>query len=159
VAMIEDEVKQTRCSTCDADHEYKEARVPPARRRKEAGVLSADVAPDATRVRRPDVADHEPEPADTQETQPPAVQVPLETVVELSVDPENDEAPALATEDDGPVHRRLIRATFPRPEGQTPERREPDFTIRQGGRGGQDIDGNRPSHGQKRHRRPHRGGG
>ncbi len=25
VAMIEDEVKQTRCTTCDADHEYKAA--------------------------------------------------------------------------------------------------------------------------------------
>ena len=34
VAMIEDEVKQTRCTTCDADHEYKQAKVPPPRRRK-----------------------------------------------------------------------------------------------------------------------------
>ena len=24
--MIEDEVKQTRCTTCDADHEYKQAK-------------------------------------------------------------------------------------------------------------------------------------
>src|SRR3989338_7540768 len=37
VAMIDDEVKQTRCTTCDADHEYKHARVPP-QRRKRAGV-------------------------------------------------------------------------------------------------------------------------
>src|ERR1044071_5771418 len=36
VAMIDDEVKQTRCTTCDADHEYKQARVPPPRRRKDA---------------------------------------------------------------------------------------------------------------------------
>ena len=28
VAMIEDDVKQTRCSTCDAEHDYKQARVP-----------------------------------------------------------------------------------------------------------------------------------
>ena len=34
VAMIEDEVKQTRCTTCDADHEYKQAKVPPPRRKK-----------------------------------------------------------------------------------------------------------------------------
>ncbi len=34
VAMIEDEVKQTRCTTCDADHEYKQAKVPSSRRRK-----------------------------------------------------------------------------------------------------------------------------
>ena len=31
VAMIEDEVKQTRCTTCDADHEYKQAKVPAPR--------------------------------------------------------------------------------------------------------------------------------
>ena len=34
VAMIDDEVKQTRCTTCDADHEYKQARIPPQRRKK-----------------------------------------------------------------------------------------------------------------------------
>jgi len=39
VAMIEDEVKQTRCSTCDADHEYKQARVPSPRRPKSVAAL------------------------------------------------------------------------------------------------------------------------
>src|SRR5688572_25280689 len=34
VAMIEEDVKQTRCTTCDAEHAYKGARVP-ARRKKE----------------------------------------------------------------------------------------------------------------------------
>src|SRR4051812_49258084 len=36
VAMIDDQVKQTRCTTCDADHDYKQARVPAARRKKDA---------------------------------------------------------------------------------------------------------------------------
>src|SRR3954464_13186546 len=35
VAMIGDNVKQTRCSTCDADHEYKQARLPRLRRKTE----------------------------------------------------------------------------------------------------------------------------
>ena len=39
VAMIEDKVKQTRCSTCDADHEYKQARVPSPRRPKSVAAL------------------------------------------------------------------------------------------------------------------------
>src|SRR5688500_14166854 len=39
VAMIEDEVKQTRCSTCDADHEYKQARVPSPRRPKAVAAI------------------------------------------------------------------------------------------------------------------------
>ena len=42
-------------------------------------------------------------------------------------------------EEDGPVHRRLIRATLPRPEGQAPERKEPDFTIRQPGHAGSAV--------------------
>src|SRR6476619_23316 len=37
VAMVGDAVKQTRCTTCDADHEYKHAKVPPQRRKKEEG--------------------------------------------------------------------------------------------------------------------------
>ena len=36
VAMIDDQVKQTRCTTCDADHEYKGGRAPSSRRRKDA---------------------------------------------------------------------------------------------------------------------------
>src|SRR6187397_2044148 len=40
VAMIEDDVKQTRCSTCDADHEYKQARVPSPRRSKAVPALA-----------------------------------------------------------------------------------------------------------------------
>src|SRR6267154_908573 len=36
VAMIGDAVKQTRCSTCDADHEYKQAKLPRLRRKTEA---------------------------------------------------------------------------------------------------------------------------
>ena len=44
VAMIGDEVKQTRCSTCDAEHQYKQAKVPPQRRKKEVpGVLYQQV--------------------------------------------------------------------------------------------------------------------
>src|SRR5215210_1992261 len=54
VAMIEEDVKQTRCTTCDAEHAYKGARVP-ARRKKEttaalfkellAGMPEVDDAP------------------------------------------------------------------------------------------------------------------
>src|SRR2546423_2196015 len=36
VAMIGEYVKQTRCTTCDADHEYKQAKVPRLRRKTEA---------------------------------------------------------------------------------------------------------------------------
>src|SRR5947208_16786890 len=35
VAMLGSDVKQTRCTTCDAEHEYKHARVPRQRRKTE----------------------------------------------------------------------------------------------------------------------------
>src|SRR2546423_8020280 len=42
VAMIGDAVKQTRCTTCDADHEYKQAKMPRLRRKTEGpGALAA----------------------------------------------------------------------------------------------------------------------
>src|SRR4029453_3955296 len=36
VAMIDDEVKQTRCTTCDADHEYKQEKLTTQRKKKKA---------------------------------------------------------------------------------------------------------------------------
>src|SRR5215471_6815592 len=44
VAMIGDDVKQTRCTTCDADHEYKHARIPRQRRKGEMPAIAAPVA-------------------------------------------------------------------------------------------------------------------
>src|ERR1051326_4577638 len=45
VAMVGDDVKQTRCTTCDAEHEYKHAKVPRQRRKTETpAALYAQVA-------------------------------------------------------------------------------------------------------------------
>jgi translation initiation factor IF-2 len=178
VAMIDDEVKQTRCTTCDADHEYKQAKVPPARRKKLDGAALGDGAeamlrrpepepePDAEAIDIAEVAETEPLEAEPVEAEPVEVspaQEPVDGVVIADEspapaaveEPSSEEPLAASGEDDGPVHRRLIRATLPRPEGQVPERKLPDFTIRQpGGRGGRgEFDGNR--NGQ----RPGRGGG
>jgi translation initiation factor IF-2 len=166
VAMIEDQVKQTRCTTCDADHEYKAARVPPPRRKRgdaiggpPEGILrpraAAEDADPVEEVIATDglIEDPAPEP-DTE------LQAPVE-----NVDADSDTVPmAAGAEEDGPVHRRLIRATLPRPEGQSPERKEPDFTVRQpGGRGGREFDGNNNNGGSRfgQGRRPMRaqGGG
>src|SRR5215203_151550 len=45
VAMIEDDVRHTRCSTCDAEHEYKGGKAPV--RRKKAGALFQEIPEDA----------------------------------------------------------------------------------------------------------------
>src|SRR3954463_6117636 len=44
VAMLGDDVKQTRCTTCDADHEYKHAKVPRQRRKDTPAALYSQVA-------------------------------------------------------------------------------------------------------------------
>ena len=36
VAMIDQEVRQTRCTTCDSEHAYKQARLPALRRKKDS---------------------------------------------------------------------------------------------------------------------------
>ena len=173
VAMIEDEVKQTRCSTCDAEHEYKQAKVPAPRRKKPEAALVAGAQ--ATAFARPPGQDPEPPVIDEELIAAPITLLD-EPPIEASVDaddavvvadasePEPDEPPSSderddqSDQDEWPVHRPLIRATLPRPEGQVPERKAPDFTIRQnGGRFDGQRNGNRhrgqrqaQGHGQSR---------
>ena len=71
VAMIEDTVKQTRCTTCDADHEYKQAKVPAARRK--ASAPAAHLV-DANRVQ---AALPDSEPDDAPDEVVPVDDVPL----------------------------------------------------------------------------------
>src|SRR5215213_8053780 len=45
VAMVGDDVKRTRCTTCDTEHEYKHAKVPRQRRKADSpAALYAQVA-------------------------------------------------------------------------------------------------------------------
>jgi hypothetical protein len=146
VAMIDDEVRQTRCTTCDAEHEYKQARVPASRRRKGSDSAADLLPPVLANAPGPDAhdspddagAEHTPslfaEPQDApQEDAPPALNAQNTEIDVPDVPDMDDEGPAELLEDEGPVHRPLIRATLPRPEGQTPERKAPDFTVRQPG--------------------------
>jgi hypothetical protein len=165
VAMVEDTVKQTRCTTCDAEHAYKGGQVP--RRRKKEGtsalykeVLAGKPDPEMPAVDAPvpmaaaaDI-DESVDPGETEVSAnvaampPPVLSRPAPAVrpddlppatVAAQADehvPEVPEAEAVSPVEEGPVHRQLIRATLPRIEGQKEERRPTDFTIRQsGGRG------------------------
>jgi hypothetical protein len=143
--MIGPDVKQTRCSTCDTEHEYKHARVPRQRRKSEtpAALYSQVLAGGPKRVA------HEagPEPgaespvdapsndADRAERDVPARQPERELQAHDAV-PDADNQPVESEEpvdlEEGPVHRPLILATLPRPEGTPPPTRPaPEFTIRQ----------------------------
>ena len=187
--MVGEDVKQTRCATCDADHAYKQARVPTPRRKKPDAALAGDAAegilrPRAAHQNGPEehedngnhdgLEDHDTveeldehesyeghgedeEPAVGPEFRAAADQIDASPAEAPAAEATGDEGPPPADED-GPVHRRLIRATLPRPEGQVPERKNPDFTIRQPG--GREFDGNTGPHrgGRGRNMRTHGGG-
>lgn len=141
VAMIDDQVKQTRCTTCESDHEYKHAKVPPQRRKR-----TLPGAPGAAAVDRVEAEGAAADEAQAPEPPPePPSADGFDAPAEMMAESEESAEPAGADEE-GPVHRRLIRATLPRQEGQTPERREPEFTIRQPGFRGRPFDksGQRP---------------
>jgi hypothetical protein len=168
VVMVGPDVKHTRCTTCDAEHEYKHARIPRQRRKSETpAALYAQVAAGAPkRVVHPTTDEHtnlpgEQEPPTVEDAAlPPMAAVSAASASEQPDDAANggsfqEEATEEREDEEGPVHRPLIRASLPRPEGQPPPARPvPEFTIRQPGgkqnrfrprhfRGGQGFQGNR----------------
>ena len=141
VAMVADDVKQTRCTTCDTEHLYKGGKAP--RRRKGestarlykevlAGIESEGTPVNAQSSNGPShEAEPEPEAEYTEEHGEKAPPQATRVADEPETEPEPEPEPG----DEGPVHRPLIRATLPRPEGVKVERQIPDFTIRHNGRG------------------------
>jgi hypothetical protein len=167
VAMIDDDVKQTRCTTCDTEHEYKHAKVPAPRRKKPVAAIGA-TSVDPTES--PILVNAEEAVEDMIEDAPAIPPETMEATKEPEAGDVEEPVPA-GSEDEWPVHRPLIRATLPRPEGQAPERKPTDFTIRQSGgrfdgqRNGNKSRGNRharqaqgPSSGQSRFGNPHGSG-
>jgi hypothetical protein len=149
VAMVGPDVKQTRCTTCDAEHEYKHAKVPRQRRKPDApAALYSQVlagAPkriahesgDADNGGQDEIASENGAPA-AEESVPvaaaPTTPPPEHGRDDIERSGEDDETEPEPVIEEGPVHRPLIRATLPRPEGQPPATRPaPDFTIRQPG--------------------------
>ena len=150
VAMIDDEIRRTRCGSCDAEHEYKEAKVPSPRRKTQPPALfnqvlegmngpvskphpveaSAEtVEPSMAAASDDDVAAPAPVssivPMAPVPPEAPLAPNPVEPVEPLeTIEPEED------VEREGGFRRSLIRATFPRPDGQAPaDRKMPEFTI------------------------------
>lgn len=151
VALVGDEVRQTRCSTCDTEHPYKHGRVPARRKKADtSAVLYKQVLDDITQERPADAAIAgvpappaavPPAPAPVVPPPVPARAVPAAVAVAppAAVEPPPaDDAVAAAAPSPGdaglpreePVHRhQLIRATLPRIEGQVPERKPAEFTL------------------------------
>jgi len=141
VAMVDDTVKQTRCTTCDSDHEYKHATLPRQRKKSEQAGLYTQVLAAVTPKKTagnplPDRVESVEEPATEGvafEAEPIAASpggiAEFDGLFDL---PDETDGNRAETIEEGPAHRRLIRAQLPRHEGQVSTARQaPDFTIRQ----------------------------
>jgi hypothetical protein len=141
VALVEQDVKQTRCTTCDTEHVYKGGKAPRRKKPETTGALYKEVLAGITDQDAPPAAGLTmPEHEDAIELPAPAVAAAPIAAVPNEEDKDRDDSddepqPAF---DEGPVHRPLIRAQLARPEGIKIERQAPEFTIRQNpnGRGG-----------------------
>ena len=135
VALVGDDIRQTRCSTCDGEHVYKDGKEP-RRRKKDGDDKGADGAGGQLIPARGPSSESEP-------PQPVAASAhEAETTAGAEPSSLAEEPPAEAGSWFG--HRRLIRATLPRTEGDLPAPRPiPEFTMHQrpqsrGGRGFRD---------------------
>lgn len=161
VAMIDDAIKQTRCTACDAEHPYKGGKAPRRKRAPATARLYKEVL--AGLKEGESEVDQDSGEVSSAVDDVSVVDLPVAAVSGVSVtdveavasDLPADEPPiaiAIATEDqipvldeapdEGPVHRPLIRATLPRPDGMKAERPIPDFTVRHNGNGRPHGNGN-----------------
>src|SRR5438552_9682534 len=132
VAMIGSDVKQTRCSTCDTEHEYKHGKVPRQRRKQDApaALYSQVLAGGPKRVGHDPgsddggglkPADGAPAPVDSDAAVPAeepaaAAQAKQDSSTEEAIEADLDSDVPENDLEEGPVHRPLIRATLPRAE-------------------------------------------
>jgi len=186
VAMIDDNIKQTRCCVCDAEHEFKDGKIPAQRKRRPKAALFNQVLEglqgQPARLAHPvsepvqdelddsldptPPADHhfEPELPQNSNGHAPLSAEPLgsqDGMLDAAEPPGNGSDANPITGDEGPVRRSLIRATLPRSEGQPPPARAfPEFTIRQpnNGRGAGRPGRRRSGHQGQGHQGPMRFG-
>ena len=114
VALVGSDIKLTRCTTCDTEHPYKAARVPPRRQTRLVAALSNAGADGALIAAPAGPAGVKPPPAAALPDAPPPV------VSRPPLTPSVDS-----------VRRPLIRATLGRPEAVAASRPVPVFTVRE----------------------------
>jgi hypothetical protein len=135
VAIVGDAIRQTRCTTCDADHPFKGVRMTRRKPKDSDAETPAEAVPNQLAPPKPATG-----PAETSRPAMAASGKP-EPGPELSDDQAGQEGESQQDSggDHWPGHRQLIRAALPKTEGELPPPRPiPEFTMHQRsfGRGG-----------------------
>ncbi len=143
VAIVGDDIKQTRCNTCESEHVFKGGKVPLRKKKDPTAALYDQVLANATAGTV--VATPAPTP-EVVAAPPPVVLAATPPAPAPTPAPEPEPAPQV---DEGwTLHRTLIRASLPRNENHVPTPRPiPEFTMHQRNvRGSQMFRSGGPSH-------------
>lgn len=132
VALVGEDIRQTRCTTCDAEHVYKGGKAPARKKKSTTEVLYEQVLANVTAgtvVATPPPPVTSPDPP----AAAPLFAAPVAAVSTPTPDPEPLAEPDAPVIQEGwTMHRTLIRATLPRtPELVATTRQAPEFTMHQ----------------------------
>lgn len=128
VAMVGDEIRLTRCTTCDTEHPYKGGKAPRLRKKKSSVEAAYDEVLDSVKQ------DAHPQGVLVTPAEPPDPEpAPAAEATHSAVPPPHDNggAPTHVAPEEVRLHRPLIRAQLPRIEREPVARPVPEFTIRQ----------------------------
>jgi hypothetical protein len=127
VAMVGNDIRLTRCTTCDTEHPYKGGKAPRLRKKKtEVEAAYDEVLESVKQDAQPAVlVTH----SESEESDAPSGEEEAQPQV-ASDHTDNGNAPEAAPEAVR-LHRPLIRAQLPRIEREPVARPAPEFTIRQ----------------------------
>ena len=132
VAMVGDDIRLTRCTTCDTEHPYKGGKAPRLRKKRTSVEAAYDEVLDSVKhdAQPQGVLVTHPEPQEAEST---LVEVEEDAQDTQDAQPHSDNGsgPVQTAPEEVRLHRPLIRAQLPRIEREPVARPVPEFTIRQ----------------------------
>lgn len=129
VAMVGNDVRLTRCTTCDTEHPYKGGKAPRLRKKKTPVEAAYDEVLESVKQEQPQavLVTH----PDSEQPEPAAPDEEADVTQDAPVHNDNGNRPAQTAPEEVRLHRPLIRAQLPRIEREPAARPVPEFTIRQ----------------------------
>ena len=134
VAMVGNDVRLTRCTTCDTEHPYKGGKAPRLRKKKTSVEAAYEEVLESVKQEQPQgvlVSHPEADEPDIEPALAPLKNDDGQNSHDAPTHKDNGSAPAHTAPEEVRLHRPLIRAQLPRIEREPAARPVPEFTIRQ----------------------------